>query len=497
MNKIFWKKLFTSTFSQIVLLVIIMVLAFYLRLYKIDNPIADWHSWRQADTASVSRNFVKDGFNPLYPQFDALNALNETGQLNPNRYFFAEFPLYNIITYFAYISFGVNEVYARLISVLFATLTIPFFFLFVAAHSNKRVAYYSSFIFATLPYNIYYGRVVMPDPMYIFFSILTLFLVTYWLKKNSYLLLFLSSVSFSLAILEKPYALVLFLPILYLFYKKWDENMPLQWRVYLFAGLSLIPFWLWRQHIMAHPEGMFGTTWLFNQGNIRFTGAYFRWLIFDRMNRLIFATGGFVLFWFGLVESVKRKEGFLYLWWLLSILIFFVIIARGNVTHDYYQLPLVPVGCALLALGIDSLIGKFSRTFKFFFGTSVALALLVIMYAFGWYEIRGYYYVNRPEIVEAGRAVDKLLPKNAVVIAPYDNDSAFLYQTNRHGYTFGGDKIPEFIRQGATYLVSVNFDDSTNYWMKECEIIEKTEKYVIVNLQNCSPEAQTLPEKSI
>jgi hypothetical protein len=114
------------------------------------------------------------------------------------------------------------------------------------------------------------------------------------------------------------------------------------------------------------------------------------------------------------------------------------------------------------------------------------------MLAFGWYEVRGYYNINHPEIVEAGKAVDKLLPKNAIVIAPYDNDSAFLYQTNRHGYTFGGDKIEKYISEGATHLVSVNFDDVTNYWMQKCDIVQKTSSYVIVDLRLCKQDGKIL-----
>jgi len=467
-------------------IVILMILGFAMRTYKIDNPVADWHSWRQADTAAVSRNFIKDGFTPFFPRFDSLNPLNETGQPNPERYFFAEFPLYNIITYFFYSNFGVNEVYARLVSITFAVLTIPTLFFLTSHFSNRRIALFASAIFALLPYNVFYGRVIMADPMHIFFSVLTLLLVVKWLSKDWILLGIAAGIAGTCAILAKPYALVLILPISYLFYQKWGAKMFAQWRMYLFLAITIIPFILWRSHITQYPEGMFGTTWLYNQGNIRFTGAYFRWLIFDRMNRLIFATGGFALFWMGLIVGHTKKEGYFYYLWLASILAFFVVIAKGNVTHDYYQLPLVPIGCIFIAKAIDFLIisgqGFLNRGLRI----GVALVLVAVMFSFGWYEVRGYYNINHPEIVEAGKAVDKLTPKDALVIAPYDNDSAFLYQTNRHGFTFGGDKIPQYISEGATHLVSTNYDETTNMWMEKCNIVSKTEKYVILDLKNCS-----------
>ena len=38
-------------------------------------------------------------------------------------------------------------------------------------------------------------------------------------------------------------------------------------------------------------------------------------------------------------------------------------------------------------------------------------------------------------------------------------------------------------RLGAQYYVSVNFDEQTNQVMNEYTILEKTDKYVIVDLQ--------------
>src|SRR3989338_7461623 len=88
------------------LLLIIVAVAFYARLYKIDNPIADWHAWRQADTAAVSRSFLKEGFNPFIPKYDDMSGVAQDPVPNPGRYRFVEFPIYNSIIYFSYIING-------------------------------------------------------------------------------------------------------------------------------------------------------------------------------------------------------------------------------------------------------------------------------------------------------------------------------------------------------------------------------------------------------
>ena len=418
-----------------ILLVIFFFAGFGVRLFGFHNPVADWHSWRQADTAAVTRNFVKEGFTPLFPKHDAFNGLNDANLPDPKRYFFAEFPIYNILTYEGYTTFGhfTIEEWGRLVSIFFACLTVVFLFFLVRMYSSERVALLAAGIYTFLPYNIYYGRVIMPDPMHICFCVLALLLVSLWTHTSKWWWAILAGLAFSVAVLAKPYALVLLLPIGYMLLRTWKLKLFLSPWFYVFAILAMVPYELWKLHIDMYPEGQFGTAWLYNQGNIRFTGAYFRWLIFDRMNRLIFATGGFALFWIGIIRGNDTKEGFFYYLWLTAVFIFFVVIARGNVTHDYYQMPIAPIGVIFIAKGIDFLLEYGKKWYNRVINIGIAVALCLIMFAFGWYEVRGYFNINHPEIVEAGQTVDAMLPKDATVITPYDNDPAFLYQTNRNG----------------------------------------------------------------
>lgn len=481
-----------NKYTVIASLLLIFLAAVVVRFYGFNNPIADWHSWRQADTAAVTRNFVKQGYTPLYPKFDAENSLNAGSLPNPNRYFFAEFPIYNSIVYAGYTVIGTFtiEQWGRLVSIFFSSLAVVWLFLLVRLYSGERVALIAAGIYALLPYNIFYGQVIMPDPMHVSFGILSLYLVSLWTQKGKWWWAVLAGLAYAVTVLTKPYGLVLLLPIGYLIFRTWKFKAFARPALYFFAALGLIPLALWRQHISGYPEGQFATDWLFNQGNIRFTGAYFRWLIFDRMNRLIFATGGFVLFWIGIIVGNTKKEGYFYYFWLASIFLFFIVIAKGNVTHDYYQMPLVPIGAIFIAKGVDFLLTFGKEWFQKSLNIGIAAVLLLVMLAFGWYEVRDYFNINRRAIVEAGRAADRLLPKDAKVIAPYDLDPAFLYQTNRYGWTIGADKIPQWINAGAGYLVSVNYDDPTNYYISHCHVVERTTEWVIVDLKKCDAEVQ-------
>jgi len=56
--------------KQLIILGVILVVALVARLHRIGEPLADWHSWRQADTVTVTKRFVSSGMTtfPAFPQ---------------------------------------------------------------------------------------------------------------------------------------------------------------------------------------------------------------------------------------------------------------------------------------------------------------------------------------------------------------------------------------------------------------------------------------------
>ena len=106
------------------------------------------------------------------------------------------------------------------------------------------------------------------------------------------------------------------------------------------------------------------------------------------------------------------------------------------------------------------------------------------MLAFSWYTIRTYYWINRPEIVAAGREADRLLPKDAKVIAPYGGDTTFLYQINRQGWPIGFD-IDKKQAMGATHYVTVSPSDNdfeTKDLASRYTVIVRNSTFAIIDL---------------
>jgi hypothetical protein len=50
------------------LLAFVALFGFMARAATYKSPLLDHHAWRQADTASIARNFLRERFNPFYPQ---------------------------------------------------------------------------------------------------------------------------------------------------------------------------------------------------------------------------------------------------------------------------------------------------------------------------------------------------------------------------------------------------------------------------------------------
>jgi hypothetical protein len=107
--------------------------------------------------------------------------------------------------------------------------------------------------------------------------------------------------------------------------------------------------------------------------------------------------------------------------------------------------------------------------------------ILLLSSSLAWYEVRGYFNINVPAIVVAGQEIDKITPADAKVIAPYQGDTAFLFQTNRTGWPIGGN-IDNDIKEGATYYVTTTRDKEYEELKSKYTLVEETDQYSIIKL---------------
>ncbi|KKR41330.1 MAG: hypothetical protein UT76_C0034G0007, partial [Candidatus Woesebacteria bacterium GW2011_GWB1_40_12] len=164
-------------------------------------------------------------------------------------------------------------------------------------------------------------------------------------------------------------------------------------------------------------------------------------------------------------------------------LFYVAAVAGANVMHDYYQILTIPAIALALASGAVYLWK--AEHFNVFLRRIVLVVSIGVMLITGWNQIVGNFNVNHPEIVEAGAEVNKITAKEALIVAPYNGDTAFLYQTGRSGWPAIDDSIDNIIANGADYYVSVDLGSpDTKMIESRFKTIKKTDRFIIVDLVN-------------
>ncbi len=472
---------------EILALALILIGAFGVRLYKFNSPIADWHSWRQADTSAVSRNFVKTGFDVMHPKFDDL-SMGVSLIDNPQGYRFVEFPIYNAAqaALFKYIGRLTLEQWGRMVSILSSLISTVFLFLIVKKYINARAALFSAFFFAFVPYNIYYGRTILPDQSMVTAMLGATYFFSNWIERKkvtifnaSFILALLFMVA---AVLLKPYALFFTLPLIYLSYRNFGMSFFKKWQLWVFLILSLAPFVFWQVWIQQYPAGIPRNDWLFNGSKIRFTGSFFHWLFGERIGQFILGYFGLPFVILGILRKVNKKEGWLFFTFIASSLIYMTVLATGNIQHDYYQILAVPTLAIFFGKGASMIVEYAGSIFNKFTAYVVVFISIVFMLAFGWFVIRDFYNIQHPEIIQAGKAVDSLTPKDAKIIAPYGGDTTLLYSTNRKGWPVFDRPLKQFIKEGAAYMLFVNPSGPELNFKNYFVTLEQGDRYIIYDL---------------
>jgi hypothetical protein len=472
--------------QEIILLSTIVIIALIVRLYRIDEPLADWHSWRQADTSAVTRRFVQDGIDLLHPKYYDLSDI-PSGKNNPNGYRMVEFPFINALTalFVQALPSLTLEIWGRLVSIGFSLGSIVILARIVKREMDSATALVSAFIFSVLPFNIYFHRTILPEIPLLFFSLVSMDFFLEWLDTQKKQHFIISLVSAQLALLLKPYFLLFTLPLIFKTYEHYGFKALKNKYFYLYSIFMLLPFLLWRLWILQYPEGIPANLWLFNGTGIRFRPAFFRWIFAERIAKLITGYWGLILFAFGLLISHKKQKLNFFISWLVAVVLYLFIFATGNVTHDYYQIIIIPPIAVMMAKGITAMFSGKIANINVKTARITALICLIFSLGFSWYHIRDYFNINHPEIVRAGQIANVILPKEAKVIAPYGGDTAFLYQINRKGWPIGGG-IEDKIEKGATDYVTVIEDDESKKLSEQCKPSISIEGVTIINLRNCN-----------
>jgi hypothetical protein len=454
---------------------LILLLAVGVRLYQINQPMVDAWAWREADTAMIAENFYRKGFDLLHPRvhwgwadWGQGAPIPPAGEWEKGGYGYigAEFPLVPALAAALYTIFGIQNWVGRLISVLLLCLSIPYFYALLRKLVSHRSSVVGTLVYAFVPLSVFMGRSFMPDAASLGFTVVALSLFIRWIEDERRRLAFwLSACTLSLAILVKPSAAIVGLPLLYLLWQRFGVRLFSVPRLYGFAMLASGPPIAWYVHMArvscTHPPYHF-----FGSGGVGLVplnsyGQMLERIVLAELTPLVAA-----VMLVGLVAGRSRGNyGRLFHVWLLAFTTFLVLVGDGNYRHPWYHAACVPIAGALVGLAYERVspgsTGVWGRR-------GVALGTVLFLGLSSWLAVRATLPLFHPwgtDLMNLGLALREKAPTDAVPVFVSEGFPVAAYYWGGKSYlayTPGGDKelitqLEAFRAAGATHYAIPSF----------------------------------------
>jgi hypothetical protein len=375
-----------------ILLLFIVTFGLAARATTLRTPIFDHHSWRQADTAAIARNFVRERFNPLYPQVDwrgsRVEGYVETG-----------LELHALLVAGLWQATGIRVEIGRALAATMYVTTALLVYRFARRRHGEPTALAAVYAHAfAFPLGLFADRSYLNEPLLILLAAAALVSAQSWLDRPRLVsLACLVGATALTAMVKLPY-LVIFAPIAALFVERFGRRGLLRPELALAVVASLACGWLWYTHARTLYEATgltFGLTDKTFEPSLVFS-LRFPLRIARRLLRDVLGPVGLVLLLVGAVAAIRRRR------WvepagLGAFVVYLVAVARGNFHHDYYQLAILPLGAVLVGLGVVEAVESAARrgwpAVRRQTLTAVLLWALVVttvvrsLSAHSWYEI--------------------------------------------------------------------------------------------------------------
>jgi 4-amino-4-deoxy-L-arabinose transferase-like glycosyltransferase len=386
-----------------------------------------------------------------------------------NSIYHFEFPLYTYLVALLYEFFGFHEIFGRIVAIAFSMGSLWFLYLLGKRYFDKTSAIVACGFFAVLPFSVYYSRTFMPEAAMLFFSISMVYMFARWLDTGKWSDFIFASLFATLAFLVKLPTLYMGGPLLFLAWNKFRGKIFYQPQLYLFVILILIPPGLWYSHVsdLHYKTSGESNLWLslINNWDVLSTLRYWKLIFWTRLVEKMFAFTAFPFVILGMLKARENKEQFVFHIWFLSVCAYFVIAAKLNFVHEYYQIPIIPVGCLF--------IGKYLADFfrqrpdsNWISDKKIMLVVLMLVFI----PFHSIYKLNKrlnysDTYLKIGETVRQNTARTDLIVLEDRSASAkFFYYSRRKGWghaiseKISSSLLDDYIERGATHYVMANYD---------------------------------------
>jgi len=359
-----------SRLLLIVTVLVILIGGIALRLTNLTAPPLDVHGWRQMRSASIARGMYYDTSPSADPTMKEQAHYLEVvfGQLEP--------PLFERLVAETYGLLGSEVLWvSRLYSIIFwlvASLAV-FFLAWKVTSVDGAVTALALQMF--LPFGVTFSRVFMPEPLYIMWMWLGIYVFYRWVETPKWKFAAMAGVFIGISILVKVFAAFMLIPgvALYLLAKLGLRQVVKNRQFYLMAGLAGIIPAIYYIFLIPGASGNYLETWSLPYLHLLKDPAFYlrwwHWLsgLFNPVVLILAAIS---------VAFFRKAERWLMVGLWAGFFIFGMILPSLITSHSYYSLPLEPILSLSLAGLAAVLLPKIAQSGKAWQVVFLGLALL-------------------------------------------------------------------------------------------------------------------------
>lgn len=446
----------------------LLFLLLLIRLYHINGPIVDRHSWNQISAASMAKHIYYDWGTLFHPTVDMYISHE-----NPSRVYIQEFPLYHIPIALMYYLTGVEEWPARLVTIIYSMVGLWYLFLLARRYFGEKTGWITLLVAGFSPLNWFYHQAVMGDSSMVTAMIAGYYYFCLWVEEEHRKYYWYSLFWTMAAGIFKPFGLVIgvaYFGMILLRKKYFLFKKP---QTFLFVILAWLPTIIWIIHAMSLQEGISEFTDANSMNQIRHPELLLTLGFYERLLTARLLDSGLTP-WAGLfciigIAACRLREDRYHIpiLWMVTCIVYAVIVQHGNHVHEYYQLPFIPGLALLTAIGVEKFwYWKSLRSQWKALTLSVFLILFIVhsssyFYRFTLYDIGSY---------NTGVKVAEFSESPEERILAFDTGSnkwnQLIYYSNLTGWYWSGeytlDNLELFRKYNAAWL-GVNMLYDTHY----------------------------------
>lgn len=417
-----FKKYLSKKLSCLILIGI-LVLGITVRLKDFNILPIDAHPMRQTDTECVAYSMAIGKSTFLKPKNCLIRPVSNT-----EGYFFLEMPFYELLIAASYKVFGIYPFAARLVNLFLYLIGSLALFGFMSKWWNKNTALFSVMAFSFIPGSIFFvGHAIHPDAMAVSFILVSMFFGWEYREKSKIINLLMSGLFLGISVASRPFGLIC-LPVLgYFLYLR--KSKFRDYVIILF--LSLFLYGCWRWWISYLKIDISWENWVMNGREKLFHFVTLKNLIWknvigETMGKVVSVLAGFGL----LVCCLKKDKRIIPLiLWIVGVMVYWLIVPDGNITHQYYADIYIPLVAILAGIGLNFIFSKM----KF-----ISL-LLVVGLVYNGIRTSNYHFNDRGKLndVVIAKEIENFIPNDKKIIYLAKDNSIPLSLSHRQGWMLG------------------------------------------------------------